>query len=53
MEVHGLHCKKGEHGLETRLWKKTKPKKDSDDESHFFMCKAYLFKLSQVERIKE
>ena len=56
--------KKGEHGLEARLWKKRK-RKDKDastDEEQpaeeasngdFYMAKAFLFRVDQVERIAE
>lgn len=57
--------KKGEHGLETRLWKKRKLKKnekddsDQDDDaqkkvgkSYFYLAKTYLFTLEQVELVK-
>ena len=51
------HVKKGEHGLETRLWKKRKKKNPSTDDeektddeskSDFYMAKAYLFRQDQV-----
>ncbi len=59
-----FRIKKGEHGLETRLWKKRKRKdKDisSDDEEtteeasnrDFYMVKAFLFRADQVERVAE
>ena len=38
--------KPGEHGIETRLWKKRK------DEG-FYLSKAYLFSENQVELLKE
>lgn len=44
--------KKGEHGIETRLWKK-KTVKDTDDEGTdqgFYLAKAYLFTSMQVEK---
>ena len=52
--------KKGEHGIETRLWKK-KTKKDMKEEENeeaekrrgFYLAKSYLFRADQVERIKE
>ena len=60
----GFKVKKGEHGIETRLWKYNPKKKeqnnapeDADEEtkqkykSGFYLAKAYLFKASQVERI--
>lgn len=53
--------KKGEHGLETRLWKKRKKKKaeeDSDQKEpvepkrYFYLAKTHLFAESQVELVK-
>ena len=52
------------HGLETRLWKKRKRKdKDasSDEEENteeatnrdFYMAKAFLFRVDQVERVAD
>ena len=44
--------KKGEHGIETRLWKK-KTAKDTDDEGTdqgFYLAKSYLFTSMQVEK---
>ncbi|SNU06672.1 hypothetical protein SAMN06297422_10721 [Lachnospiraceae bacterium] len=49
--------KAGEHGIETRLWKKRKPnnpEKNSHDEKQeddkgFYLTKAYLFSADQVE----
>lgn len=59
----GYRVKSGEHGIETRLWKKTKRKNeapaDSDEETKkkysdgFYLAKSYLFKKSQVEKIQE
>lgn len=55
--------KKGEHGLECRLWKKKKRKAGDDDESKdeeenemistnrdFYLCKSFLFRADQVEK---
>lgn len=48
--------KPGEHGIETRLWKKKK-KKDEDNEEltdrDFYLAKAFLFTKDQVEEVKE
>ncbi len=55
--------KKGEHGIETRLWKKRK-KKNTDtlveDENagetgsdDFYLAKAFLFRKDQVEIVDE
>lgn len=60
----GYKVRKGEHGIETRLWKYNNKKKeeapeDSDEEtkkkykSGFYLAKSYLFKQSQVEKIEE
>lgn len=53
----GIQVKKGEHATVcTKLWK-PKAKKYTDTngeekiENNFFLTKAYLFKLNQVERI--
>lgn len=59
--------KKGEHGLECRLWKKKKNKKSDEDPGDtnnevdkdnlsnrsFCLCKSYLFRADQVEIIKK
>jgi len=59
----GYSVKKGEHGIETRLWKfNTKAAEaeasDDDDEdtkqmhhSGYYLAKSFLFKRSQVEEI--
>lgn len=61
----GVHykIKKGEHGIECRLWKKKKKKKETEDaveESQeslipssrdFYLCKSFLFTRDQI--IKE
>ncbi len=55
--------KKGEHGLQTRLWKKRKRKAGADDEqkqeveaevinNDYYLAKAYLFREDQVEMMK-
>lgn len=57
----GYVPKKGVHGYETRLWKrKTKKQDDTDKEKiseenrkDFYLTKAFLFDISQVEKIKE
>ena len=57
--------KKGEHGLETKLWRKRKRKADeknskkneesdaetADDNKDFYLCKAFLFRADQVEKV--
>lgn len=60
----GFKVKRGEHAVvETKLWKK-KSKKNSAQEDDaenaenatdrdFYMCRAFLFKADQVEKIKE
>lgn len=54
--------KRGEHGIETKLWKKKMTKKtDSDKENpaagetkdEFYLAKAYLFWKDQVEEAVE
>lgn len=59
-----FRVKKGEHGLETRLWKKRK-RKDSiasteedgtteeTNSKDFYMAKAFLFRRDQIEEISE
>lgn len=52
--------KKGEHGIETRLWQKRKKKagtnelSDSQEEimRDFYLAKTYLFDQSQVELLR-
>ena len=57
-----FRVKKGEHGLETRLWKKKKKKDNQEEEQSeegvptnrdFYLCKSYLFREDQVERVEE
>lgn len=57
-----IKIKKGEHGIETRLWKKKDKKAKTEDESadeqdllhrEFYLAKSYLFRLDQVEIIAE
>lgn len=58
-----FRVKKGEHGLETRLWKKRKKKDVSSDDDEeqseettnrdFYMAKAFLFRGDQVEIVNE
>ena len=57
--------KKGEHGLETKLWRKRKRKADeknskkneesdaetADNNKDFYLCKAFLFRDDQVEKV--
>ena len=55
--------KKGEHGLETRLWKKRKKKDAAQDDEEknaeggtnrdFYMAKSFLFRADQVEKVAE
>ena len=43
--------KKGEHGIETRLWKRKKDGSGetvSEDENSFYLAKSYLFTKDQV-----
>ena len=54
----GFKVNKGATGIETRLWKKkNEPTEDilSSEETsteNFYLCKSYLFRLDQVESIK-
>lgn len=61
-EAHTYKIKKGEHGIETRLWRK-KRKSEADREKtevqsdeaadqrrDFYLCKAFLFRADQVEK---
>ena len=56
-KARGKVVKHGEKGIETRLWKKRKPKKDSDSKveeqeqsnEDFYLAKAFLFSEKQVE----
>lgn len=56
----GFVPKKGTHGYETRLWKHKTKKKDEnekeeiseDNKKDFYLTKAFLFDISQVERLK-
>ena len=54
--------KKGEHGIETKLWKKQMTKKNKSDtedpaagdtKDEFYLAKAYLFWKDQVEEMVE
>lgn len=56
--------RKGEHGIECRLWKKKKvgscEKEKSDEQESeipsnrdFYMCKSFLFRGDQVELVAE
>ena len=56
--------RKGEHGLECRLWKKKKKKNNEEEKNEeqeslipsnrdFFLCKSFLFRGDQVELIAE
>ena len=44
--------KKGEHGIETRLWKKkvAKDTDKNDKDQGFYLAKSYLFTSMQVEK---
>lgn len=54
--------KKGEHGIETRLWRKKKKSEvegekaevqsdeTADQKRDFYLCKAFLFQADQVEK---
>ncbi len=49
--------KKGEHGVETRLWRrKVKTDKIKDNEEpvlEYYLAKAFLFSERQVEKVEE
>ncbi len=56
--------KKGEHGIETRLWKRKKntavhseeknvEEEGADAHRGFYLCKSYLFRADQVERVEK
>ncbi len=49
--------KKGEHGIETRLWKKRKKREnaetDEESDGEFYLTKAFLFRKDQIEIVKE
>ena len=54
-----FRIKKGEHGLECKLWKKRKAISDdnvdeneSEDNRNFYMAKAFLFRADQVEQME-
>ena len=55
----GFKGKKCEHAVTcTKLWKPKQKKYKDDDgeekvENNFFLAKAYLFNLNQVERINQ
>lgn len=66
--LRGFKIKKGEHAIaETKLWKKKKRKADKEasaDESEeasgeiptnrdFYMCRAFLFGIEQVEKTEK
>lgn len=61
-QSRGFLIKKGEKGLETRLWKRRKrkdsdKKSDSDEEQevptnrNFYLCKSFLFNAGQVMKM--
>lgn len=49
----GMSVRKGEHGIECKLWKH-KNKKTNDNENEdtddFYLTKSYLFTLDQTEK---
>ncbi len=44
----GYRVKAGEHGIETRLWKKRKNAPENEKDS-FYLTKTFLFTENQVE----
>lgn len=47
----GFRVKKGEHGIETKLWMKRKSASENE-EAQFYLAKTFLFADNQVEREK-
>ena len=45
----GKAPRKGEHGIQTRLWKKTQ----KEDQEMYVLVKSFLFSEAQVEDINE
>ena len=47
--------KKGEHGIETKLWKKKTGKNNDDEDTDqgFYLVKSYLFTEMQVEKLEQ
>lgn len=56
-----IKIKKGEHGIETRLWRKKNEKSKEEEEmsgeevlnKEFYLAKSYLFRYDQVEILVE
>lgn len=46
----GYMIKRGEHGIETRLWKRKKAVDGEETKETYYKTKAYLFTMAQVER---
>ncbi len=51
--------KKGEHGIETRLWQRRKGKQDNEESAEdvenradFVLVKSYLFREDQIEKVE-
>ena len=59
-ESRGYKVKSGEHGLETKLWKKKKNHVDDDTDAElsemqnkaFYLTKAFLFSADQIEKME-
>lgn len=54
----GMTVRKGEQGIECKLWKKKAVKKNDDDKESseddgFYLTKSYLFTIEQVENTME
>ena len=55
-----LRIKKGEHGIETRLWKRrdkndkleSKNAEGEEKKGDFYLAKAFLFRADQVEEVQ-
>lgn len=54
-----IRVRKGEHGIETKLWKRKDSKKAEDgdeqgeEDGKFYLAKAFLFRESQIEFVDE
>lgn len=43
--------RKGEHGIQTKLWKRRKQTDSVDAEDAYYLAKAYLFSREQIEEV--
>lgn len=55
--IHGTGryiVKKGQHGVQTKLWKQRKKKTFEEDQKEtFYLAKSYLFRADQLIKIEE